>query len=266
MTGIQRAFLLTLTVLALIAAGAVAARADTIETFRFGYAATGTWANTSQVDDNAGCRRKIDWVGSYGFLDTWTLKVIRHARGISIYRQATFNGGKPLSGHPSSLDLKGSQATQPGQECQWAGGTNDTGSFQCGDTHPQLLYDSQLHISLSGGKTLIFRAPAFITYNPMLRGTVAIPSLKTTGCLAIGYSPGMYAVGPDIEVRIPIKAATLFHLQRGHYFNVFPKLGHYTVRGDQTGHSCFLLTKGPSDFCRVTQDSYRGQVIVKRIT
>jgi len=38
------------------------------------------------------------------------------------------------------------------------------------------------------------------------------------------------------------------------------------VRGNQTAHSCFLVTRGPSDFCRITQDAYKGQVAIKRIT
>jgi hypothetical protein len=86
------------------------------------------------------------------------------------------------------------------------------GTFHCGDDHAKLFYDKVLGIS-GAGKTVIFRAPAFITYNPLLRGNDSIPSLKTTGCLSIADSPGQYSPGPDIVVRIPIKAATLLHLK-----------------------------------------------------
>jgi hypothetical protein len=53
-------------------------------------------------------------------------------------------------------------------------------------------------------------------------------------------------------VRIPVKAATLYHLKLGHYFLQRPSLGHYAVAPDQTGRNCFLATHGPSDFCHVT--------------
>jgi hypothetical protein len=67
-------------------------------------------------------------------------------------------------------------------------------------------------------------------------------------------------------VCIPINAATLLHLKKGHYFYVHTRLEHYTVRPDQTGKSCFLVTKGPNDFCTVEQDSYTGEIAVKRIS
>jgi hypothetical protein len=82
--------------------------------------------------------------------------------------------------------------------------------------------------------------------------------------LSIADSPGLYTPGPDIVVRIPIKAATLLHLKKGHYFKVHTSLGHYTVQPDQTGKSCFLVTKGPHDSCTVEQDSYTGEIAVKR--
>jgi hypothetical protein len=38
-----------------------------------------------------------------------------------------------------------------------------------------------------------------------------------------------------------------------------------TVRPDQTGKSCLLLTKGAQDTRTVEQDSYTGEIAVKRI-
>jgi hypothetical protein len=67
-------------------------------------------------------------------------------------------------------------------------------------------------------------------------------------------------------VRIPIKAATLLHLKKGQYFYVHTSLGHYTVKPDQTGKSCFLVNRGPHDFCTVEHDSYTGEIAVKRIS
>ena len=234
-------------------------------TFRFAYAGYGSFENKSSIDDDAGCRRQADWTGKYAFRQDWRVQAIMRPRGISIYKDAEYVGSSQPAGHPMSLDVTGSQVTQPGEQCEWAGGSNDTGTFQCGDDHPNLFYDKVLDISLSGGKMLIFKAPAFVTYNPLLRGKTSIPSLKVTGCLSIGDSPGQYTPGPDIAVRIPIKAATLFHLKTGHYFRVHTGLGHYTVKGDQTGKSCLLVTKGPHDSCTVEQDSYTGEIVVKRV-
>lgn len=88
--------------------------------------------------------------------------------------------------------------------------------------------------------------------------------MRQAGCEAFATSPGRYLVGPSIVVRIPIKASTFPHLKLGHCFFVHTKLGHYTVRPDQTGRSCFLATHGPSDFCHVISDSYEGGTAVKR--
>ena len=191
------------------------------------------------------------------------MHAITRPHGLAVHADAEYVGSRDLA-KPMSLDVTGSQITQPGQECEWAGGSNDTGTFQCGDDHPKLFYDKVLHISLSG-KTFIFKAPGFIAYNPLLRGRDTIPSLKTTGCETIADSPGVYAPGPDIEVRIPITGSTLPHLKKGHYFFVHTSLGHYTVRPDQTGKSCLLVTKGPHDFCTVEQDRYTGEIAVKRV-
>jgi hypothetical protein len=234
-------------------------------TFKFDYAGVGSFENKSSVDDDAGCRRQADWIGKYAFRQDWKVLAVTRPHGISIHRTAQYAGEVGLTGHPMSLDVTGSQVAQPQLECEWAGGPNDTGTFQCGDDHPKLLYDKVLDISGSG-KSVIFKAPAFIAYNPLLRGNNSIPSLKTTGCLSIADSPGLYSPGPDIVVRIPIKAATLKHLKKGHYFRVHTSLGHYTVEPDQTGKSCFLVNKGPHDFCTVEQDSYTGEIAVKRIS
>ena len=51
----------------------------------------------------------------------------------------------------------------------------------------------------------------------------------------------------------------------GHYVRVNTHLRQYTVVGDQTGKSCLLVTKGPHDSCTVQQDSYTGEVLVKRV-
>jgi len=243
--------------------GASLAQAQTVS-FRLAYAGYGSFENTSSIDDNAGCRRQADWIGKYAFRQDWKLHAITRPHGISIEKNAEYVGSSTPAGHSSSLDVTGSQVTQPGQQCEWAGGSNDTGTFQCGDDHPKFFYDKVLQISLSG-KTLIFKVPAFVVYNPLLRGKTSIPSLKTTGCLSIGDSPGQYSPGPDVAVRIPVKAATLLHLKKGHYFRVNTHLGHYTVVGDQTGKSCLLVTKGPHDSCTVKQDSYTGEVLVKRV-
>jgi hypothetical protein len=121
-------------------------------------------------------------IGQYASRQDWKVLAMTRPHGISIHRDAVYAGSRNLTGHPLSLDVTGTQATQPNQGCQWAGGSNDTGTFQCGDDHPKLFYDKVLDIS-GAGKSLIFRAPAFITYNPLLRGNDSIPSLKTTGCL-----------------------------------------------------------------------------------
>jgi hypothetical protein len=168
-------------------------------TYKFDYAGYGSFENKSSVDDNAGCRRQADWVGKYAFRQDWKLLAITRPHGISIHRDAVYAGARGLAGYPMSLDVTGSQVTQPGQACEWAGGSNDTGTFQCGDDHPTLFYDKVLDIS-GAGKKVIFRAPAFIT------------------------SP------------------------------------------DQTGKSCLLVTKGPNDVCTVEQDSYTGEIAVKRIS
>jgi hypothetical protein len=264
MTRIKRSLALSLTSLLAGLGVAAAAQANT-ETFRFVYAAAGTYASQSQVDDNAGCRRKEDWVAKYAVRQRWTVKVSVTAHRLVISRTPTYVGGDLLPGRPTSLDVTGSQVAQPGEACEWAGGSNDAGRYQCSDAHPKFLYDSHLRLS-QVGKTIVFRAPAFVTYNPTLRGTDSIPSLKTTGCLSFDYSPGLPLPGPDIVVRIPVKAATLYHLKLGHYFFVRPSLGHYGVAPDQTGHSCFQVTRGPSDFCRVTSDVYQGQVGIKRLS
>jgi hypothetical protein len=186
---------------------------------------------------------------------------------IALYRNAEYVGAPGLASHPTSIEVTGTQAPQPRENCEWAGGSNDSGRYQSGDDHAQLMYDNVLHLThLVTSKTVLFGAPAFIDYNPTLRGTNTVPSLKATGCAAIAYSPGQYLVGPDIEVRIPIKATTLYHLTLGHYFYVHTGLGHYTVRPDQTGHSCFLVTHGPQDFCKVITDKYAGEIAVKRIS
>jgi hypothetical protein len=239
------------------------ARAQTV-TFRVAYAGYGSYENKSSIDDNAGCRRQADWIGKYAFRQDWRLHATTRPHGISIEKNAEYVGSSAPAGHPTSLDVSGSQVTQPGQACEWAGGSDDTGTFRCGDDHPKLFYDKVLDIRLTG-KTLIFKAPAFVVYNPALRGTTSIPSLKTTGCVSIGDSPGQYSPGPDVAVRIPVKAATLLHLKKGHYFRVHTHLGHYTIKGDQTGKSCLLVTKGPHDSCTVEQDSYTGEVLVKRV-
>ena len=263
MTGTHRLLTLAASVLLLAVWGVSLAQAQDI-TFKFDYAGYGSFENKSSVDDNAGCRRQADWIGKYAFRQDWKVHAITRPHGLTIHRDAEYAGSRGLAGYPMSLDVTGSQVTQPSEACEWAGGSNDTGTFQCGDDHPKLLYDKVLDISLTG-KTFIFRAPAFIAFNPLLRGTNSIPSLKTTGCLSIADSPGMYSAGPDIVVRIPIKGSTLLHLKKGHYFRVHTGLGHYTVKPDQTGKNCFLVTKGPHDFCTVEQDSYVGEIAVKRI-
>jgi hypothetical protein len=260
--GTRRAIALAVGVLALALWAVSAAQAQNV-VFKFDYAGYGSFENKSSVDDDAGCRRQEDWIGKYAFRQDWKVLAITRPHGISIHRDAEYAGSQDLAGHPTSLDVTGAQVTQPNEGCQWAGGSDDTGRFQCGDDHPSLLYDKVLDIS-AAGKRLIFRAPAFIAYNPLLRGSDTIPSLKTTGCLSIADSPGEYQPGPDIVVRIPIKAATLLHLKKGHYFLVRTSLGHYTAKPDQTGESCLLLTKGPHDSCTVEQDSYTGEVVVKR--
>lgn len=83
--------------------------------------------------------------------------------------------------------------------------------------------------------------------------------------MSIADSPGLYSAGPDITVRIPVKAATLLHLKKGHFFKVHTSLGHYTVGTDQTGKRCFLARKGPRDFCTVEQDSHEGEIAAKRV-
>jgi hypothetical protein len=230
--------------------------------FKFAYTGYGSFQNKSSIDDNAGCRRQAEWIGKYAFRQDWTVRAITRPHGISIHRDAEYAGSRDLP-RPMSLDVTGSQVTQPGQACEWAGGSSDTGTFRCGDDHPKLFYDKVLDISVAG-TTFIFKAPAFLTYNPLLRGSDSIPSLKITGCESIADSPGQYSPGPDISARIPIKAATLLHLKKGHYFLVRTSLGHYTAKPDQTGESCLLLTKGPHDSCTVEQDSYTGEVVVKR--
>jgi hypothetical protein len=261
-TGTRRLVAVVAGLLALTVWGVSLAQAQNV-TFRFDYAGYGSFENKSSVDDNAGCRRQDDWIGKYAFRQDWKVLAITRPHGISIHRDAVYAGSRDLAGHPTSLDVTGSQVTQPGEQCEWAGGSDDTGTFQCGDAHPKLFYDQMLDIS-AAGKKVIFRMPAFITYNPLLRGSDSIPSLKTTGCESIADSPGQYSPGPDIAVRIPIRAATLLHLKKGHYFRVNTHLGHYTVKGDQTGKSCLLLTKGPHDSCTVELDSYTGEVVVKR--
>ncbi|HEX3689658.1 MAG TPA: hypothetical protein VHV28_08175 [Solirubrobacteraceae bacterium] len=264
MTGTHR-FLAALAALLLLCAwGASLAQAQSV-TFKFDYAGYGSFESKSSVDDDAGCRRQADWIGQYAFRQDWKVHGIALPHRLQIHTTAEYAGTRDLAGHPTSLDVTGTQVTQPEQACEWAGGSDDTGKFQCGDDHPKLLYDKVLDISSGADKRIIFRAPAFIAYNPLLRGSNSIPSLKTTGCLAIADSAGQYSPGPDITVRIPIKAATLLHLKKGHYFRVHTGLGHYTVKPDQTGQSCLLVTKGPHDSCTVEQDSYTGEIAVKRI-
>jgi hypothetical protein len=262
-TGAQRLVAALASVLLLAVWGASLAQAQNV-TFKFVYAGYGSFENKSSVDDDAGCRRQADWIGQYAFRQDWTVHAVTRPHGIAIHRDADYVGSRDLAGRPLSLDVTGTQVTQPNEACEWAGGSDDTGKFQCGDDHPKLFYDKVLDLSASG-KSVIFRAPAFIVYNPLLRGSNSIPSLKTTGCMSIADSPGLYSPGPDIVVRIPVKAATLLHLKKGHFFKVHTGLGHYTVKPDQTGKSCFLVNKGPHDFCTVEQDSYTGEIAVKRI-
>jgi hypothetical protein len=265
-TGTRRAFALAVSVLLVGVLSVAAAQAKT-ELFKFDYAGYGSFEDKSQVDDNAGCRRNEDWIGQYAFRQDWKVTAVVTPHRIGVFKDAGYAGPRDLAGHPTTLDVTGTQTTQPGQECEWAGGSNDTGRYQCGDDHAKLLYDTVLHLSyLTSSKAILFRAPAFFGYNPTLRGADSIPSLKTTGCTVFADSPGLYLAGPDIEVKIPIKAATLYHLKLGHYFYVHTRLGHYTSVPDQTGHSCFLVTRGPSDFCHVTKDDYTGEIAVKRIT
>jgi hypothetical protein len=262
-TGTHRLLSLAVTLLLLAVWGVSLAQAQAV-VYRFDYAGYGSFESKSSVDDSAGCRRQADWIGKYAFRQDWKVHAVTGPHRLAVHTDAEYAGSRDLAGHPLSLDVTGSQVAQPGEECQWAGGPNDTGTFQCGDDHPKLFYDKVLHISGSG-KKIIFKAPAFVAYNPLLRGSDSIPSLKTTGCLAIADSAGQYSPGPDVEVRIPVKAATLLHLKKGHHFVVHTELGHYTVRGDQTGKSCLLVTKGPHDFCTVDEDSYTGEIAVKRV-
>jgi hypothetical protein len=187
--------------------------------------------------------------------------------GISVHKNAQYDGERALPSHPSSIEVTGTQSAQPQQACQAPGRADDTGRYQCGDAHPKLLLDKVLHIAvLASTKRLLFTAPGFFDYLPSLTGSMSIPSLRAGGCSSIAFSPGRYLVGPDIGVRIPIKASTILHLERGHFFFVHTKLGHYTVQPDQTGRSCFRVTRGPNDFCHVTKDEYVGEVAVKRIS
>jgi hypothetical protein len=243
-----------------------AARAAT-ETSRIDYAAYGKFENRSQVDDNAGCRRNEDWVGQYSFRQDWKFTVDVRPHGISVHKNADYVGAPGLPAHPTSIEVTGTQTAQPQQQCEWSGGSDDTGRYQCGDAHPKLLFDKVMRIGLvAASKQLLFTAPAFFDYNPALIGSNSIRSLRATGCSSIAFSPGRYLVGPDIAARIPIKASTIYHLRRGHYFFVHTRLGHYTVRPDQTGHSCFTVTRGANDFCRVTSDEYVGELAVKRVS
>jgi hypothetical protein len=265
-TATRRALALSLTLMLAAIWGASAAQAKP-EVFKFDYAGYGSFEDKSQVNDSAGCRRNEDWIGQYSFRQDWKVHAAVSPHRIAVERNAEYVGAPGLATHPTSIEVTGTQTSQPQENCAWAGGPNDNGRYQCGDDHPQLTYDKVLHLThLVASKTILFGAPAFIGYNPALRGTNTVPSLKATGCAALAYSPGQYLVGPDIEVKIPIKAATLYHLKRGHFFFVHTGLGHYTVRPDQTGHSCFLVTHGPQDFCKVTADKYVGEIAVKRIS
>jgi hypothetical protein len=250
----------------LVGVAAIPAAQARTETFRFAYAGYGDFENQSQVDDNAGCRRNEDWVGHYSFRQDWNVSVEVMPHRIAIHRTAQYVGNQALAGHPTSVEVTGTQTAQPGQDCEAPGLTNDTGRYQCGDAHPALFFDKVLHIAALNGKRELYTAPAFLDYNPTLTGSNSIPSLRASGCSSISFSPGRYAVGPDIEVRIPISASTLYHLKLKHYFKVDTRLGHYTVLPDQTGKSCFQVTRGPNDFCHVTKDDYTGEVLVKRLT
>lgn len=266
MARIRRALALSLTLILGAIWGVTAAQAKT-EVFKFDYAGYGSFENKSQVNDSAGCRRNEDWIGQYSFRQDWKVRAVVSPHRIALFKNAEYVGAPGLASHPTSIEVTGTQAPQPQENCEWAGGPDDSGSYRCGDDHAQLMYDNVLHLSHPvASKTILFRAPAFIDFNPALRGTNTVPSLKATGCAAIADSPGQYLVGPDIEVKIPIKAATLYHLKLGHYFFVHTGLGHYTVRPDQTGNSCFLVTHGPQDFCTVIEDKYVGEIAVKRIS
>ncbi len=250
----------------LIATWAVAAAQAKTEVFKVAYAGYGQFENVSQIDDDAGCRRKEDWVGHYSFRQDWKVRATVTPHRIAIYRQAQYAGAPGLPQYPTSLEVQGSQVRQPREDCEWAGGPNDTGTYQCGDDKSELLLDHDLHLAdLRGSPRILFTAPAFVGYNPTLTGKVSVPSLRSIGCSAFSFSDGIYAVGPDIAVRIPVKPATLYHLKLGHYFRVNTRLGHYTFRPSQVGHSCLGLSLGRPDFCTVTSEKYQGELLLKRV-
>jgi hypothetical protein len=58
---------------------------------------------------------------------------------IAIHKTAQYLGDRALAGHPTSVEVTGTQTAQPGQDCEAPGLTNDTGRYQCGDAHPKLF-------------------------------------------------------------------------------------------------------------------------------
>ena len=123
MTGTHRLLTLAASVFVLAAWGVSLAQAQNV-TFKFDYAGYGSFENKSSVDDNAGCRRQADWIGKYAFRqDRKVHAVTRRPHGIAIHREAESAGSREVAGHPLSLDVTGSQVTQPNEACEWARGS-----------------------------------------------------------------------------------------------------------------------------------------------
>jgi hypothetical protein len=239
--------------------------------WKVGYAGVGTQTAQGQWPDNAGCVLKTTTVSNYAYSNAWTLSASIKGGKLQGIKTKFLHSQYPSGFGPgdTSASVKGSNANKPdGEHCQWSGGPDNTGTFDCQAKPAPIEPIKELRLPPSAGR-LLFRAGGMIGHSftaLKFTGQDTVPQQQQSsgGC---GYFDSFFdsywPLPAEAEVSVvPVKVSTLIGLRRNHFFEVNTSPGHYAPAEAKT---CLPPLPVQDQECAVTERSFRGELKVRRI-
>jgi hypothetical protein len=241
--------------------------------FRVGYAGVGTETVDGQWPDNAGCLLKATTTSSYAFLEIWSVRATVKGDTLlhvtSKFLRSEYPSG--YSAADNTASIKGSKVNKPdGEQCAWSGGSDDRGTFDC-QAKPaplQFIHELTLRRTAAGfgfeAGGMFGHAFQGVTFT----GQDTVPSHRASsgGCGAFDLAfDGFWDVPREAEVsKVPVRMSALANLARNHFFRVRTSAGHYAPAAG--GPDCLPPVPPKDEGCTVTDHTFRGELLVKRVS
>jgi hypothetical protein len=235
------------------------------------YRGSGEFAYESRESDNAGCSRTMKGRGEFAFDNEWHMTAAVNGGTLKFTRVDHLSGPGQRGGGSGENNVK--LSGDVGNHNGVPGACQNPGSFDCvgGNLIPESLPGADMLVTGTGSPRLTFLPQGLYRYSGALTGPDSVPTPDGSSCDIFkrdlpspfsGFTPTDDAWG-----KVPVKAATLAGLKRGHYFKVDVQLGHHTIGSlGKYGKGCLgVEDHDPYDFCTVETDQFGGTFSLRRV-